>query len=166
MTASSSLIASAVSLLSIADLTRLINRSVVSLPEASQSAQMRPSTSLALSASGAALSASNRNSRFLTRSPRGSRGSFSGASAQLPGSARSGVAKAPAASREAAKARASRMRMRQVYDVHAAAQYRQACKCGQRRVRDRDEPDRPGSASALAGLEALLRLVDDVEAAL
>jgi hypothetical protein len=72
---------------SIAVLTRVISRSVVSLPDASQSAQMRLSTSFALSASGAALSASNRKSRFLVRSPRAARGSFSGASAQLPGSA-------------------------------------------------------------------------------
>src|SRR4051812_16102041 len=58
------------SLASIADLARVISRLAVSLPEASQSAQMRFSTCLALSASGAALSAPNRKSRLRVRSPR------------------------------------------------------------------------------------------------
>ena len=55
---------------STAVLTRLINRFAVSLGEASQIAQIRPSTYFALSSSGAALRASNRRSRFCVLSPR------------------------------------------------------------------------------------------------
>jgi len=55
-------------------LTRPISRLAVSLPDAIHSAQIRPSTSLALSASGAALSAPNRKSRLRVRSPCWGRG--------------------------------------------------------------------------------------------
>ena len=69
-TASSSLIARSISFASIAVCTRDISSVVVSLREAAHSAQMRSSIALAVTSSGATLSAPNRKSRLRVRSPR------------------------------------------------------------------------------------------------
>src|SRR6516225_9175973 len=86
ITALSSLIARSKSLLSVACLARPIKRLAVSLLAASQIAQMRFSTYLALSSSGATLSASNSRSRLCALSPVCARGSVLGGSIGLGGS--------------------------------------------------------------------------------
>src|SRR5262245_7599926 len=68
-----------------------MSRLAVSLGEDSQIAQIRFSTNLALSSSGATLSASNRRSRFWVLSPRWTFGSVLGGSAGLSGLSGSGL---------------------------------------------------------------------------
>src|SRR5215831_5033040 len=80
MMAPRSLSATSNSFFSIAVLTRPIRRLLVSPPSASQSAQMRFSTYLALSSVGAILSASNSLSMLILGSPVCGRGRLAGGS--------------------------------------------------------------------------------------
>src|SRR5215813_7786582 len=83
MIALRSLSATSSSFFSIAALTRPISRLLVSPPAASQSAQMRFSTYLALSSVGAILSASNSLSILILGSPACGRGRLAGGSTSL-----------------------------------------------------------------------------------
>jgi hypothetical protein len=112
---SSSWIARSKSLLSIADLTRLMSRLVVSPPDPSQTPQIRSAMALALSSSGASLSAPNRKSRFCRRSLRGGRDELDGGSIQPSACAKAGTgADSTAAMAAARKGLGNRDRMWQM----------------------------------------------------
>src|ERR1700719_2818570 len=161
MMESSSRMARSVSFSSAACFTRDIRRSAVSLPEASQSAQIRFSTSLAVSASGAAFSASNRKSMLLPRSGLASRG-LSGSAAPGGGTwacacARSTGPASGAASTRAKKSTANLAVMDRLYGRGLLSQPQNTQTFVSGAVFRR---------SALARLEPALGLVDDVDATL
>src|SRR5215472_13474004 len=182
MIASSSFSARSYFSASTASFTRFISRLQVSLPEASHSAQMRSSMFLALVSSGATLSAPNRKSRLWVRSPRRIFGGLAGGSTRsfLPGRSRGACAGAdcmPAAPSPAASA-ATMVKRRRLMRTSVGpqrgaekAEKPQKDQTGVYRSWRRAGARRPSTArstdgSALAGLEAALRLVDDIDPAL
>src|SRR5262245_65320100 len=126
---------------------------------------MRFSIYLALSSSGATLSAANSRSRFCVLSPRWARGNVLGGSIGLSGSGSTVSADAGsthAATNIAAAHARNRWLMRSSLALRPSTiktRFRQG-----RRARARPAPSR-APRSTLAGLEAALELVDHVAAA-
>src|SRR5262249_51832065 len=162
MMAFSSLIARSKSLLSVAVLARPISRLAVSLLEASQIAQMRFSMYLALSSSGATLSAANSRSRFCVLSPRWARGSVLGGSIGLSGSGSAvfagGGRTHPAANNAAAPPARNSWLL-----GSSLAPPRSAIKTRFRQSSCKTASGSRVPRSTLAGLEAALDLVDHVD---
>src|SRR3984957_10338387 len=168
MMAVKSLMPRSTSLASTAALTRLISKVVVSLSGAIHIAQMRFSTYLALSSSGATLRASNSRSRFMVP---GTRGRLLGGSRNWRGDcAQAGAGRRAGRTKAGKTNAAAKIAGRKVAPIRVlmglnVTPHRSAARSNLLKNRKIQPSVAAGPHSALAGLEPALGLIDHINAA-